>query len=153
MWDGGAQKFSGGTILQEQIFFHFMIKVIKIWTWNLLNFAPFYKNSAFHFRILIQYHWTIILNYHVSVGYEKKANILILYVITFFLYAKSPLHYDLVTTRIVTSSGEITGFFSTVPYQHTLGFLVSTKCLQQMPEQKVKWKVFCFQNRHAKEWE
>lgn len=153
MWRS-SEVISGSTILQEQIFFHFMIKVIKMWTWTLLNFAPFYKNFAFHFRILIQYHWTILSNYHVSVGYEKKANILVLYVITFFLYAKSPLPYDLVTARIVTSSGEITGFFSLLyPTSALLAFFVSTKRLHQMPEQRVKCKVFCLHNRHAKEWE
>lgn len=104
---GGAQKLiSSGTVLQKQIFFHCMSKVIKVWTWNLLNFAPFYKTFVFHFRILVQCCWTIILHYHISVAYRKKANILTLYVIT-FLYAKSPVHYDSVATRIVITSGEI----------------------------------------------
>lgn len=83
-------------------------------------FLSFYDQSDQDMNMESLKFCTFILEFWYSitelllVGYEKKANVL--YVISFFLYAKCRLHYDLVTAGIVASSGEITRVFSsTVP--------------------------------------
>lgn len=111
-------------------------------------FLSFYDQSDQYRNMESVKFCTFILEFWYSitklllVGYGKKANVL--YVISFFLYAECPLHYDLVTAGLFRWNKN---FFPLLYPSALLGFYeVLNTC------SKSQSKVFCFQNRHAKEW-
>lgn len=110
--------------------------------------------SSFRFCIFLIkncFSFTVSLNYYLTLWclerLQEECKCSFSLCIITFLYAKSLLHYDLISARIVIFSGEIPDlccllfFFSLLSSSSACWvILISSKYWHQIPEQKVKWR-------------